>query len=688
MTGQRQRVPSATLVVAIGLVYFAAGRLGLALAFDNPNVSGIWPASGIALAACLLVGNRVLPAIFVAAFAVYILTSHAVAVSLVIAVGCTLECLAGATLIRRFAGGLAAFDTAPAILVFAESTLPAALVGATIGLLALLSARLVTPDRISEIWLTWWLGDAAGALILTPLIVTWVREPLPRWSWRKHVEALGVFAAVAAISYTMFAGVAAQRRYPLTFLPFPVLLWVALRFGPRETMTAVFVLAAAAVEGTLRGVGPFVASSPVETILLLLSFLATITVPSFALAAEAARRRASEAEVRQLNAELTRRVEVRTDELRRSHGRLAEAQHVARVGSWDWNISEDTLWWSDELYHIYGVPVGTRVNYATLLDLVHPDDRSRIDAIVQHAIETAEPFAFEHRVIRADGATRVISAHGRARVDENDRTTRMMGIGHDITDRKQAEEERMQLLREQAARREAEESNRTKDHFLATLSHELRTPLNAILGWAEILRSPRTDEELRNRAIDAISRNVSIQAQLVSDILDVARIRAGTLNLQPRPMVLTEVINGALEIVHPMLASKNIDVRVSVAPGANSLVADAQRLRQVFWNLLSNAAKFAPEGGHVGVRATPSDDGITIAVEDDGPGIDPAFLPRVFEQFSQADASVTRQYGGLGLGLAITHHLVRLHNGDIDARNRPEGGAVFTVRLPVHANVA
>ena len=244
------------------------------------------------------------------------------------------------------------------------------------------------------------------------------------------------------------------------------------------------------------------------------------------------------------------------------------------------------------------------------------------------------------------------------------------------------------LLREQAARREAEESNRTKDHFLATLSHELRTPLNAILGWAEILRSPRTDEETRNRAIEAISRNVSIQAQLVSDILDVARIRAGTLYLQPRPIVLTEVINGALEIVGPMLDAKRIGVRITVPPEANSIVADAQRLRQVFWNLLSNAAKFAPEGGHVDIRAASYPDGVTISVEDDGPGIDPAFLPRVFEQFSQADGTITRQYGGLGLGLAITHHLVRLHNGDIDAGNRPQGGAIFTVRLPLRATAA
>ena len=137
-----------------------------------------------------------------------------------------------------------------------------------------------------------------------------------------------------------------------------------------------------------------------------------------------------------------------------------------------------------------------------------------------------------------------------------------------------------------------------------------------------------------------------------------------------------------------MLAAKNIDVRVSVAPGANSLVADAQRLRQVFWNLLSNAAKFAARRWSRGRPRDATDDGITIAVEDDGPGIDPAFLPRVFEQFSQADGHGPAQYGGLGLGLAITHHLVRLHNGDIDAGNRPEGGAVFTVRLPVHANVA
>jgi signal transduction histidine kinase len=448
-------------------------------------------------------------------------------------------------------------------------------------------------------------------------------------------------------------------------------------------MAAVLIFAVFAVGGTIRGIGPFAWSSPIESLVLLQSFLATSTVASLALAAEARRRRVIEMEVLRFNAELTDRVEARTNELRRLHGRLAEAQQVARVGSWEWNIASDVVWWSEELYRIYELPLGSPVTYATFLGRVHPEDRARVEATVSRAIETQEPFAFEHRIIVADGSERILAAHGRVTVDESGRPSRMVGIEHDVTDRKRAEEERIQLIREQEARLEAEESNRSKDQFLATLSHELRTPLNAVLGWAELLRNHRTDEELRVKAIDAITRNVWIQAQLVSDILDVARIRSGTLRLQPRPIVLLDVINGALEVVAPMMASKNIKVRVTVADGLDGLIGDGQRLQQAFWNILSNAAKFTPPNGHVGVSATKSASGIEIAVEDDGPGIDPAFLPHVFEQFRQADGSVTRQHGGLGLGLAICHQLVRMHNGEIVAANRPGGGAAFTIRLPV-----
>jgi signal transduction histidine kinase len=275
--------------------------------------------------------------------------------------------------------------------------------------------------------------------------------------------------------------------------------------------------------------------------------------------------------------------------------------------------------------------------------------------------------------------------HSRGRIirDASGQPLRMLGVGHDITELKRAEEERIELVREQAARREAEEASRMKDYFLATLSHELRTPLNAIVGWARMLKDHALDEPLRHRAVDAIQRNVSVQAQLVSDILDVARIRSGTLSVDARPVLMRSILGGALDILRPMVESKGIEVVASVPEDA-AVIGDEQRLQQVFWNLLSNAAKFAPAGGHIRLHASRDDaaDVIEVTVEDDGPGITEDFLPHVFEQFRQADASLTREHGGLGLGLAISHNLVQLHGGTISAANRPEGGALFTVRLP------
>ena len=347
-----------------------------------------------------------------------------------------------------------------------------------------MAGNLVPGSRVYEVWLTWWLGDATGALIITPFIILWWRDPFEGWSWPRVIEAAILLAIIVVTGYWMFDGAAGARRYPLTFLPFPPLLWIALWFGPRETMAAVLIFAVFAIGGTMRGIGPFAWSSPIESLGLLQSFLGVSTLASLALAAEAKRRRSIEREVVRFNAELTERVEARTNELRRLHSRLAEAQHVARVGSWEWNIGNDVVWWSEELYRIYDSEVGSPVTYATFLERVHPDDRARVEATVTRAVETREPFAFEHRILLHDGTVRILLAHGRVTIDESGQSSRMMGIGLDITDRKRAEEERIQLLREQEARREAEESNRSKDQFLANLSHELRTPLNAVLGWA------------------------------------------------------------------------------------------------------------------------------------------------------------------------------------------------------------
>jgi PAS domain S-box-containing protein len=251
-------------------------------------------------------------------------------------------------------------------------------------------------------------------------------------------------------------------------------------------------------------------------------------------------------------------------------------------------------------------------------------------------------------------------------------------------ERKRAEAERDQLLeRERAARLEAEAANRLKDEFLATLSHELRTPLNAIVGWAAVLRGQTVDPELR-RAVDTIDRNARAQSQLIEDILDVSRIVTGKLTLEVEPVDLVTVVGAALESLRPSAEAKRIHLHVDVEADLPELAGDPGRLQQVVWNLLSNGVKFTPAGGTVAISARVVGPEVRLEVRDTGAGIAPDFLPHVFERFRQADASTTRAHGGLGLGLAIVHHLVELHGGTVEAESPGlGGGATFRVRLPV-----
>jgi signal transduction histidine kinase/ActR/RegA family two-component response regulator len=239
---------------------------------------------------------------------------------------------------------------------------------------------------------------------------------------------------------------------------------------------------------------------------------------------------------------------------------------------------------------------------------------------------------------------------------------------------------------EREARREAESANQMKDEFLATLSHELRTPLNAIMGWAHMLLHGSLDEATTRRALDAILRNAHAQSQLVGDVLDVSRIITGRLRLYVRQVDLRAVVRLALDAVAPAAAARNVTIELVAATGQTTVAGDADRLQQVVWNLVSNAVKFTPDGGRVEVTLASTDGGLELVVSDTGAGIGPEFLPRVFERFSQADASTRRSHGGLGLGLSIVRHLVELHGGTVAAESDGIGrGARFTVRLPVRA---
>jgi signal transduction histidine kinase len=287
-------------------------------------------------------------------------------------------------------------------------------------------------------------------------------------------------------------------------------------------------------------------------------------------------------------------------------------------------------------------------------------------------------------VLWPDNTEHWILAMGRAHYDCNDQAYSMVGVTADITSRKTAEHEREELLvREQAARAEAEAANRLKDEFLATVSHELRTPLMAILGWTSLLRVGQLDDGMMATALETVERNANSQVQLINDLLDVSRIANGQLRLNIQPIELAQIIEAAVDAVRPSAETGGIELKLEIDPEASFIAGDADRLQQVIWNLLTNAVKFTPAGGQVQVRLERFDSQVQIRVRDSGKGIDPQFLPDVFDRFRQADQTSTRRYGGLGLGLSIVRQLVALHGGSVEAHSDGEGrGATFIVRLP------
>jgi signal transduction histidine kinase/ActR/RegA family two-component response regulator len=242
------------------------------------------------------------------------------------------------------------------------------------------------------------------------------------------------------------------------------------------------------------------------------------------------------------------------------------------------------------------------------------------------------------------------------------------------------------LTREQRAREEAENANRLKDEFLATLSHELRTPLNAVLGWAVTLRTARLDEATRTRALEAIERNARAQSQLIEDLLDISRIVTGKLRLDVRLVEPLVVVEAALDAVRPAARAKSIELTPALDPRAGPVYGDPDRLQQVVWNLLTNAIKFTEKGGRIDVGLARTASHVEIAVRDTGQGIPPALLPYVFDRFRQADGSSTRSQGGLGIGLALVRNLTELHGGVAVAESAGEGrGSTFRIRLPLLA---
>ncbi|HTL31347.1 MAG TPA: CHASE domain-containing protein [Tepidisphaeraceae bacterium] len=315
----------------------------------------------------------------------------------------------------------------------------------------------------------------------------------------------------------------------------------------------------------------------------------------------------------------------------------------------------------------------------SVYEITHPEDvhvTRDVNRILQSQAQAK--VVLEKRYLRKDGSSLWAIASISLLHDAAGNPSSLLAVQQDISDRKLAE---MQVRERTEA---AERANRLKDEFLATLSHELRTPINAVLGWAQLLRTSSMQGAELQRGLDTIERNAHTQAQLIEDLLDVSRIISGKLRLDVRPIDLAPVVANAVDALRPAADAKEIRLDQIVDPSAGPVSGDPDRLQQVIWNLLSNAIKFTPRGGKVHVRVQRSGSQAQIIVSDTGKGIDPSFLPYVFDRFRQADSTTTRKHGGLGIGLAIVRHLIELHGGTVRAESNGENqGATFTVELPI-----
>jgi PAS domain S-box-containing protein len=357
--------------------------------------------------------------------------------------------------------------------------------------------------------------------------------------------------------------------------------------------------------------------------------------------------------------------------LARERERLAVALRTGQMGVYEWRLADPAVWWSPELYPLYGVePASFTPTLENFSALIHPDDRAELWRKTADCIERRAVFTHEYRIILPAGEVRWLASRSHVGLDAAGQVERFIGVAMDITERKQAE----QALRE---------ADRRKDEFLATLAHELRNPLAPIRNAVQILQAKCPPLPDLQWAGDIISRQTDQMTRLVDDLLDVSRITRGKIELRKQRVELRSVINDAVEASRPLIEQCGHTLAVELPTEPLTLEADPTRLAQVLLNLLNNAAKYTERGGHIRLKARREDGHIVLRVKDNGVGIPPDMLPRIFEMFAQVDHSLERSQGGLGIGLTLVQRLAALHGGAVEAHSQGPGqGSEFIVRLP------
>jgi len=646
----------AVRVVLVAATYVLAGRLGFTASAIHPVVSSAWPPSGFALAALLLMGPRFWPGIALGAFFVNITGGIPPLTATGIAVGNTLEALVATWLLTSFAGFQLSLerlrDVFALVVLGAIASTP---VSATIGVTVLTLSGGAAGIPLGAIWLAWFLGDAIGILLVTPLILTWVASARLRLSARDTIEASALVAILVAFTAALF-----QTPFSYVYAIFPVTIWAALRFGPRGAATASLIVSALAIGFTVRGVGPFATSTAVNNLFELDTFIGLLALTTLTLAAAIAERRTAESA------------------LRRSRQQHQDIVHFASVGVIQTDSEGKILLANPALAEILGYDGPEQMIGLNVADDVYWDQAEREPILARYEL-LAEGDAIEVQWKRKDGSPIWIDLHGRSVRGGPDGMSYFEGFVYDLTGRKNLELQFRQAQKMEAVGRLA-----------GGVAHDFNNLLTVIASCTEfVLGDPTLADEHRND-LGEVKKATDRATSLTRQLLAFGRtqvLRPSTINLNDRLAELLPMLKRLFETT--------IEIRIQTAPNLWAVRADPGQIEQVLLNLAINARDAMPDGGALtfvtensvvaAERAAPNQeyimkpgDYVLLRVRDTGIGMDEDTQRKIFEPFF-----TTKEIGkGTGLGLATAYGIVKQSGGYIKVRTAPGKGAEFLIYLP------
>src|SRR5437867_3431955 len=696
------------VMVILASVYFVTAKLGLSMAFVHPSATAVWPPTGIALAAFLVLGYRVWPGIVLGAFLANLTTAGSVVTTIGIATGNTLEGLAGGYLVNRFAHGSRTFEHPQDVFKFAAlAAMVSTTVSATFGVTSLALGGYANWADYGRIWLTWWLGDAGGALIVTPVLLLWSQNARLRLTLAQVKEAGLLLVTLLLAGQAVFGGVfpITTNIYPLAFLCVPILVWTAFRLSPRETATATLLLSGIAIWGTLHGFGPFVRDAQNESLLLLQAFLGVSAMIAMTLAAAVLERKGVEDALRDAQEELEQRVQERTTALRsavdllkkevqehtqtekglrESQERLRSAFGSAAIGMA--LVAPDGRWLqvNRSLCEIVGYSE-QELLAATFQAITHPDDlEADLEYVRQMLAGEIQTYQMEKRYCQKLGQIIWILLSVSLVRDEQEIPLYFISQIQDITERKLAEEA---LQKSESQLRQAQKVE-SIGQLAGGIAHDFNNLLTVINSYSDMLLSEIHDHSPLHHGLAEIKEAGQRAATLTQQLLAFS----GQQILKPKVLDLNAVVQNIMKLVRRLI-DEDINLSICPTPNLGRVKVDPGQIEQVIINLAVNARDAMPQGGQLRIETTnveldgpssgnqsamPPGPYVMLAVSDTGCGMDAGTQARIFEPFF-----TTKAVGkGTGLGLSTVYGIVEQSSGHIDVSSKVGKGSTFRIYLP------